>query len=129
AGVRKFDVVVAIDNVQLASQPATIGPCTVLAAEITRHAPGDTIALDIRRGFDPIVVKVTLSTRAEVLHRRLVGHALATTSLTDADDARRSYDLASGHVTVLGWFRADACSGCSLVFDKVRDQLRERLHG
>lgn len=129
AGVRPLDLIVAIDGVPLASQPATIGPCNVLIAQITGHGPGDTIALDIRRGFDPVQIKVTLSTRAEVLHRRLVGHALATTSLTDADDARRSYDLASGHVTVLGWFRADACSGCSLVFDKVRDQLRERLHG
>jgi hypothetical protein len=129
AGVRQFDLITAIDGVQLASQPATIGSCNVLVATITSHAPGDTIQLDIRRGFDPISIKVTLSTRAEVLHRRLVGHSLGSVALSDADDPRRTYDLASGHVTVLGWFRADSCSGCSLLFDKVHDRLRERLHG
>jgi peroxiredoxin len=129
AGVRPLDLIIAIDGVPLASQPATIGPCNVLIAQITSHAPGDTIKLDIRRGFDPVAIKVTLSTRAEVLHRRLVGHSLGSVALSDADDPRRSYDVASGQVTVLGWFHADSCSGCSLVFDKVHDQLRERLHG
>ena len=129
AGVRPFDVIIAIDGAPLASQPATIGPCNVLISQITSHAPGDTIKLDIRRGFDPVAIKVTLSTRAEVLHRRLVGHSLGSSALSDADDPRRTYDLASGHVTVLGWFRGEACSGCSLLFDKVHDQLRERLHG
>lgn len=130
AGVRPLDLIIAIDGVPLASQPATVGPCNVLIAQITSHAPGDTIKLDIRRGFDPVAIQVTLSTRAEVLHRRLVGHTLGGATLSDADDPRRTYDVeSSGHVTVLGWFHAESCSGCSLLFDKVHDQLRERLHG
>ena len=130
AGVRPLDLIIAIDGVPLASQPATVGPCNVLIAQITGHAPGDTIKLDIRRGIDPVAIKVTLSTRAEVLHRRLVGHTLGAVTLADADDPRRTYDVeSSGHVSVLGWFHAESCSGCSLLFDKVHDQLRERLHG
>jgi len=131
AGVHPFDLIIAIDGVPLAGPPASAGPCNALITQIVGHAPGDTIRLDIRRGFDPVAIKVTLSTRAEVLHRRLVGQALGAATLADADDPRRTYDLAdpSGHVTVLGWFHADSCTGCALVFDRVRDQLRERLHG
>jgi hypothetical protein len=133
AGVRPLDLIIAVDGVPLTGPPTTVntGACNALIAQVVAHGPGDTIKLDIRRGFDPITIQVALSTRAEVLHRRLVGHPLGAVELVDAEDPRRSYDLgeANGRVTVLGWVSDDACTGCTLVFDKLRDQLRERMRG
>lgn len=129
AGVRPSDLIMTIDDVPLAQ--AQQGSCTTLVQKITSHAPGDTVRLQIRRNLDTVTVKVTLSTRAEVLHRRFVGHPLGSATLSDADDPRTSYELDElrGHVTVLGWFHADTCVNCGSVFDRVRDGLRERLHG
>ncbi|MBV8762801.1 MAG: PDZ domain-containing protein [Deltaproteobacteria bacterium] len=129
AGLRAQDVILAIDDASLLQNQQ--GSCTTLVQKITAHAPGDTVRIQLHRGIDTITVKVALSTRAEVLHRRFVGHSLASATLSDADDPRTTYEIDDlrGHVTVLGWFHADTCVNCGSVFDRVRDGLRERLHG
>ena len=126
AGVRPFDIILTIDDVALAGGNG----CDTLLQMITGHAPGDTVRLEIRRAMDTVKLKVTLSTRAEVLHHRFVGHRFGSATLVDAEDPRTTYDLDDlrGHVTVLGWFHADTCVNCGSVFDRVRDGLRERLH-
>jgi hypothetical protein len=130
AGVHLNDLILAVDGVPLVGATQT-PPCSVFQALVTSHSPGDTIRLDIRRGMDSLAIKVTLSTRAEVLHRRYAGKPLASTTLLDADDPRRTYDVGElgGHVTLIGFFHADACTGCAALFDRVRDELRDRLHG
>jgi peroxiredoxin len=129
AGVHLNDLILAVDGVPLVGATQT-PPCSVFQSLVTSHSPGDTIRLDVRRGMDSMAIKVTLSTRAEVLHRRYSGKPLASTSVPDADDPRRTYDFGelSGHVTLIGFFHADACTGCAALFDHVRDELRERLH-
>lgn len=127
AGIRALDLILTIDDVSLAGQNA----CDTLLKTITSHAPGDTVRLEIHRVMDNVKLEVTLSTRAEVLHHRFVGHRLGSATLSDADDPRTTTELDDlrGHVTVLGWFHADTCVNCGSVFDRVRDGLRERLHG
>lgn len=126
AGLHDGDLIVAFDGKPLAGTP--IGPCAELQASITSHAPGDTVRLDVRRGMDPLAINVALASRAEVAHRRFVGHPLAVT-LVDADDPRRTHeaDDLAGHAVVLGIFHVDGCIGCGAVFDRLRDGLRKRL--
>jgi peroxiredoxin len=129
AGVHMNDLVLSVDGVPLVGA-TQVPPCTVFQQLVTSHVPGDTIKLDLRRGMDSVQIKVTLSSRAEVLHRRYAGKSLGTASLPDADDPRRTYEFSelTGHVTVIGFFHADACTGCATVFDRLRDELRDRLH-
>lgn len=129
AGVHLNDLILAVDGVPLVGATQT-PPCTVFQQLVTSHSPGDTIRLDLRRGMDSRAIKVTLSSRAEVLHKRYAGKPLGSAPLPDADDPRRTYDFGdlTGHVTVIGFFHADACLGCAAVFDRVHDELRERIH-
>ena len=129
AGVLMNDLILSVDGVPLVGA-TQVPPCTVFQQLVTSHVAGDTIKLDLRRGMDSLQIKVTLSSRAEVLHRRYAGKSLGTASLPDADDPRRTYELSelTGHVTVIGFFHADACIGCATVFDRLRDELRDRLH-
>ena len=129
AGVHMNDLILSVDGVPLVGA-TQVPPCNVFQQLVTSHVPGDTIKLDLRRGMDSVQIKVTLSSRAEVLHRRYAGKALGTASLPDADDPRRTYEFSelTGHVTVIGFFHADACTGCATVFDRLRDDLRDRLH-
>lgn len=128
AGIHDGDLILAFDGKALAGTP--VGPCSTLQALIIARAPGDTIRLDIRRGLDALAIHVALSTRAEVAHRRFVGHRF-TATLEDADDPRRTHDIDDlrGRPVVLGLFHADGCVGCAAVFDRLRDGLRERLGG
>ena len=120
AGLRSGDLIAAMDSVPTLD-------CTQLKLQILEHPPGDNVRIDVRRAIDHVVLKVSLSTRAEVLHRRFVGHAMEATELTDVDDAKRSYDLADrrGRTTVVGWFTKQ-CVGCAPVFDRVADGLAKR---
>jgi hypothetical protein len=124
AGLREWDLIVAIDGLQTTS-------CTSLRAQIVANAPGHVARLDVRRSTERIVLHAPLSTRAEVLHRRLVGHTMDAADVLDADDEDRSYDLAHtrGKTTVIGWFVIERCSGCSAVFDRVADGLAARIKG
>jgi hypothetical protein len=129
AGVQLNDLILAVDGTPLVGATQT-PPCTMFQQLVTAHTPGDTIKLELRRGMDSLQIKVTLSSRADVLHKRFAGKPLPSVSLPDADDPRRTHDFTdlAGHVTVIGFFHADACIGCATVFDRVRDELRERLH-
>jgi PDZ domain len=115
------DTILAFDKIPLA-QPA---PCTQLVANITTHAPNDRIRMDVERNTAHRTLNVTLSTRADVLQKR-VGQRVGTTDLIDVDDSRHHYDLNdSGKTTVVGWF-TDRCSGCAHVFDRIADGLKDR---
>jgi PDZ domain len=122
AGLREWDLIVAIDGLTTAN-------CTSLRSQIIANMPGHIVRLDVRRGTDKIVVHAPLSTRAEVLHRRLVGHNMESADVVDADDNKHSYDLAEtrGKTTVIGWFMIERCAGCSAVFDRVADGVANRL--
>ncbi len=122
AGLHEWDLILSIDGVRTAS-------CTAVRSQILGSAPGHVVKLDVRRGAERLLVQAPLSTRAEVLHRRLVGHAMDPTEVRDADDPRRSYDLADprGRTVVVGWFMLERCTGCSAVFDRIDDGLAKRL--
>lgn len=122
AGLREWDLILSIDGVRTVN-------CDALRTQIIANAPGHVVQLEVRRGTDKIVLQAPLSTRAEVLHRRLVGHAMEPTDVVDADDDKRSYDLAEsrGKTTVIGWFLIDGCAGCSAVFDRINDGITKRL--
>jgi membrane-associated protease RseP (regulator of RpoE activity) len=122
AGLREWDRILALDGIKTTN-------CTQLRTQIISNAPGHVVRLDVRRKTELISVSAPLSTRAEVLHRRLVGHVMDPTDVVDADDTKQSYDLAQprGKVTVIGWFMIERCSGCSAVFDRVADNLHARL--
>jgi len=133
AGLHDGDVILAFDGKPIAGtfvNGKQADPCVVLQALIVARAPGDTIRLDARRGLESLAFNIALSTRAEVAHRRFVGHRFGAT-LVDADDPRRTHDADDlrGRPVVLGLFHADGCVGCAAVFDRLRDSLRERLGG
>lgn len=115
------DTILAFDKIPLA-QPR---PCDQLVANITTHAPNDRIRMDVERNTAHRTLTITLSTRADVLQKR-VGQRVGTTDLVDVDDIRHHYDLNdSGKTTVVGWF-TDRCSGCAHVFDRIADGLKDR---
>ncbi|HEY5926636.1 MAG TPA: PDZ domain-containing protein [Kofleriaceae bacterium] len=122
AGLREWDLILALDGVQTSN-------CNSLHAQIVANAPGHVAKLDVRRGADRIVVNAPLSTRAEVLHRRLVGQSMESTNVIDADDDKRSYNLAetNGKTTIVGWFTIERCAGCNAVFDRINDGIAKRL--
>lgn len=129
AGIIFGDAVVAINGVSLSGP--RVNPCDKLTDEIVRHRPGDEIKLDVRRGAHRLTIKATLSTRAEVLHRRFVGEPMQRTDIADFDNDKLSYDLGErrGTTTVVGWFMLDRCANCGQVFDRISDGLRDRMKG
>ena len=117
------DIILAFDTVPLDQAH----PCDRLVANITSRAPGDTVRLDVDRNMVHQVLAVTLSTRAEVLQKR-VGERIATTDLVDVDDQRSHIDLGtSGKTRVVGWFTSQ-CAGCGRVFDRIADRLKDRAN-
>lgn len=124
AGLRELDLIVAMDGVPTPR-------CALLQREIVAKLPGHVARFDVRRSTERIVVSATLTTRAEVLHRRLVGQPMEPLEVVDADDDETTYDLSDlrGKTTIVGWFLLDGCSGCSRVFDRVADGIAERLKG
>ena len=101
--------------------------CDVLVEQIHRHVAGESVELDVMREAERAVLHIALSTRAEVLARRFVGHAMEPVRVTDVDDARHDFDLSEGgRVTVVGFFIADNCSGCARVFERIAAGLEQR---
>lgn len=126
AGLQFGDAVFAIDGTSLIQGGGR--PCMFLTSQIVAHRPGDEIKLDIRRGASRVTVKATLSSRGEVLHRRLVGRPMVRTEIENFDDENQSYDLsARGKTTVVGWFALQRCANCGRVFERIADGLRARL--
>jgi hypothetical protein len=126
AGVRMYDLILALDkrSTTTGEQP----PCDLLREAIVARAPGDLVRLDIRRGGEAVGIEVVLSTRADVLQRRFVGHTMEPAQLVDADDVGRTIALDLPiRTTLVGWFMADRCVGCGAVFDKLHERLRRRL--
>lgn len=130
AGLQPNDLIAAIDGLVLqatAQQPYL--PCDVLRTQILSHPSGDVVRLDLSRLGEHVVVNVTLSTRAEVLHRRFVGHAMDGISVSDIDDDTHSFELDQhGKTTVVGWFSM-RCVGCTTAFERVFDGLMRRTKG
>jgi peroxiredoxin len=115
AGLRRSDVIQALDGVPTAS-------CQQLTAEIVAHAPGDLVHLDVIRGAGRVTVHATLSTRAEILHRRLVGHPLESIDAVDVDN-RSELDLSElrGETTILAWFDVKRCGDCVPLVRRLGD--------
>jgi len=114
AGLRRGDVIQALDGVPTAS-------CLQLTAEIVAHSPGDLIHLDVVRAGARTTIKATLSTRAELLQRRLVGHPLDPMDAVDVDD-RSQLDLSElrGETTILAWFDVK-CGDCASLVRRLAD--------
>ncbi len=136
AGMQFGDAILAIDGIPTSGTPIVPGSgspapqwCTTLRNQIIAHRPGEQIKLDVRRGTQRITLKATLSTRGEVLNRRLVGEAMPHSDVVDIDNDELSYDLADrrGRTTVVGWFMLESCTNCARVFDRVADTLRKRF--
>lgn len=123
ANIRIDDVVQALDGVATAS-------CTQLSAEITAHAPGDVVKLDIVRHGEHITLRATLSTRAELLHHRLVGHKLDSVDAIDVED-HSDIDLSDihGDATILAWFDAKHCTDCPALVRRLGDSIHEPHRG
>jgi hypothetical protein len=117
AGVREHDIIHGIDGTSVAT-------CAQLSSAIVGHQPGDTVRLEISRLGERVIIQPTLSTRAEVLHRRWVGHPMESVEARDLDDGH-ALDLgdSSGHTSVLGWFSLTKCSSCASVLRRVASAL------
>ncbi|CAN5574195.1 hypothetical protein BH11MYX1_BH11MYX1_29520 [soil metagenome] len=122
AGIEVGDSVLAFDGLTLDAKL----PCDQLVANITMHAPGDKVRVDLDRSGRHVDTVATLATRADMVQRR-VGKRIGTTDLVDADDPRRHYDLGErvGKTYVVGWF-TERCTGCARVFDRIADGLKAR---
>lgn len=120
AGIHPLDIVLALDGVMTPN-------CDVMRNAIIAHPPGEVVRFDVQRSGGHTALDVTLSTRADVLHRRYVGQPMDPIELTDVDDADRHVDLTDPHRTVVvGWFSLEHCVGCAVAFDHVVDRLAKR---
>lgn len=122
AGLLTGDTILAFDALPLDPKQ----PCEQLVANITTHAPGDRVRIDVDRHGIHVDMLATLATRADMVQRR-VGKRIGTTDLVDVDDPRQHYDLGerTGKTYVVGWF-TERCSGCARVFDRIADGLKAR---
>jgi hypothetical protein len=93
-------------------------------AAITASRPGDLLELDIRRSGAPIHVSVRLSTRSEVLYRRFGGRSIDPIEVVATNG--QDYDLSAlrGHATIVGWFNASRCVGCTGVFNRIHGWIQ-----
>jgi hypothetical protein len=116
AGLKSNDRILAIEGVPMPS-------CNEVSGQIVAHQAGDTIRLDVQRGSEHVVIEATLSSRAEILYRKFVGHALGSIEAIDYDN-QHDFDLADARAqtTVLAWFDA-GCVGCDQVIRKVASRL------
>ena len=118
AGIQLGDIILAIDDVRTQV-------CSVLSAQIVAHQIGDTARLEVLRMGQQVVVQARLSSRAAIVHRRLVGRVLEPTEVTDLDDLQ-TYDLDElrGHTTIVGLFTLAKCDQCAALFRKIVDGTR-----
>lgn len=120
AGLRIGDVIVAIDD-----NPTQA--CQVLTNGIIAHSLGDTVRLDLHRGYGRMVVKATLTSRSEVLHRRFVGRPIDGFDATGEDGSPFELSELHGRPTVIGWFDVHHCVGCAAIFDQIETRLHARM--
>src|SRR2546423_247595 len=69
AGLELGDLIVAIDDVATPN-------CPIVSAQIIAHQVGDLARLAVARGAGRVVVRAKLTTRAEIIHHRIVNHPL-----------------------------------------------------
>jgi PDZ domain len=119
AGIAELDDIAAIDAVPIDSPTA----CADVTEIITRHSTGDVIDIELERHGERITVKPVLSTRSEVLARR-VGQRAFATDLIDTEG--RHWDTAAHRGTlVVGAFDVN-CAGCTALVDRVAERLAHR---
>lgn len=124
AGLHYGDLVVAIEDLRLSGAR----PCDTLVARIADHRSGDKIVLGLQRGREIATARATLTSRGEMLSRRLVGESIGRTDLLDVDDDQVSYDLSRrGQARVIGWFTLASCTGCARTFDRIADRISGRF--
>jgi peroxiredoxin len=117
ADLHRDDVIQALDGVMTAN-------CNRVTAEIVAHSPGDLVRLEILRGTERVTLRATLTTRAELLHRRLVGRPFESAEAIDVDD-HTAIDLADlrGDITILAWFDK-RCTDCVTVIRRLGDAVQ-----
>jgi hypothetical protein len=118
AGLRSGDRVLAVDG-------KPIENCSALLDEITRHAPGETVAVKTERLGRALVVKAQLTTRDALLHH-MIGKPMNATDLVGVEDGE-TYDLSAlhGQMAIVGLYNP-ACVDCASLFGKFLDWARDR---
>ncbi len=118
AGLRGGDIVRFIDGKEITT-------CDVLLAEITAHAPGDSVEIRAQRGLTLIAVRVQLTTRDALLHK-VIGKPMVETNFVGVEDGT-VYDLSTPHgrMAIVGLYDP-ACVDCATLFTKFLDWSREK---
>jgi len=121
AGLQSGDLLVAIDAVKLVN-------CDAVLKAVQGHDANDTIKIDVLRGSRVLSLSAQLLSRDEILRRRLVGQLIPSTELVSVDDPTASIDLSNqrGKTTIVGWYSAGSCSGCSTVLGKLATWARKQ---
>lgn len=123
------DADVHIGDMLMSISGAAIAGCQDAVDVLGAHKPGDTVVFQVMRqnadGTQVLLpVTVTLSTRSEVLARR-VGQHVAASELVDIDGHAWSIDERDGRPLVIGAFSA-RCGDCSELVDRVAAELAHR---
>lgn len=119
AGLRSGDLVISVDGKPIAN-------CSMLLAEITAHAPGDSVQIKVQRQLGTsVLVQVQLTTRDALLHK-VIGKPMVQTDFTGVEDAT-TYDLSSlhGRMAIVGLYNP-ACADCATLFTKFLDWSRDK---
>lgn len=118
AGLRSYDRVIAVDGKPIVN-------CSALLAEITAHAPGDTVEVKVDRLGRPLAVKAQLTTR-DALLRHMIGQPMVATDLVGVEDGE-IYDLSAlhGQMAIVGLYTPE-CVDCASLFGKFLDWARDR---
>jgi hypothetical protein len=118
AGLRSGDLVISVDGKPIAN-------CDALLAEITAHAPGDTVEVKIHRLGNPVAVRAQLTTRDALLHN-VIGKPMVATDFVGVEDGA-IYDLSAlhGRMAIVGLYNP-ACIDCASLFGKFLDWSRDR---
>lgn len=118
AGLRRDDIVRFIDGKEITT-------CDVLLAEITAHAPGDSVEITVQRGLTMISARVQLTTRDALLHK-VIGKPMVETNFVGVEDGT-VYDLSAPHgrMAIVGLYDP-TCVDCATLFTKFLDWSREK---
>jgi membrane-associated protease RseP (regulator of RpoE activity) len=118
AGLRYGDLVSSIDGKRIAN-------CGVLLDEITAHAPGDSVQIEVQRSGILVLARVQLTTRDALLYK-VIGKPMVATDLVGIEDGT-TYDLSAlhGRMAIVGLYHP-ACTDCGALFTRFLDWSREK---